>query len=93
MTKSYAICARKFTHTFSDKKYNLKQKRDLLNQNNNNEVFLKCNITAIKMKKVGELVIPAAGWGTRFFPMTKSQPKEMIPVIDKPVIQHVVEDA
>jgi len=38
-------------------------------------------------------VIPAAGWGTRFFPMTKAQPKEMLPVVDKPVIQYVVEEA
>lgn len=45
------------------------------------------------MKKIVKAVIPAAGWGTRFFPMTKSQPKEMIPVIDKPVIQYVVEEA
>ena len=45
------------------------------------------------MKSVRKAVIPAAGWGTRFFPMTKSQPKEMLPVVDKPVIQYVVEEA
>lgn len=44
----------------------------------------------IKIKKV---VIPAAGWGTRFLPQTKAMPKEMLPVIDKPVIQYVVEEA
>ncbi len=38
-------------------------------------------------------VIPAAGLGTRFLPYTKAQPKEMIPVVDKPVIQYVVEEA
>ncbi len=38
-------------------------------------------------------VIPAAGFGTRFLPATKSQPKEMLPVFDKPTIQYVVEEA
>jgi UTP--glucose-1-phosphate uridylyltransferase len=38
-------------------------------------------------------VIPAAGFGTRFLPATKSQPKEMLPVVDKPAIQYVVEEA
>jgi len=38
-------------------------------------------------------VIPAAGLGTRFLPYTKSQPKEMLPVVDKPAIQYVVEEA
>ena len=38
-------------------------------------------------------VIPAAGLGTRFLPYTKAQPKEMIPVVDKPAIQYVVEEA
>ncbi|MBA2313675.1 MAG: UTP--glucose-1-phosphate uridylyltransferase GalU [Actinobacteria bacterium] len=42
---------------------------------------------------VRKAVIPAAGLGTRFLPATKSQPKEMIPVIDKPMIQYVVEEA
>jgi len=45
------------------------------------------------MKKVRKAVIPAAGWGTRFFPITKAMPKEMVPVVDKPVIQYVVEEA
>lgn len=43
--------------------------------------------------KVRKAVIPAAGLGTRFLPATKSQPKEMLPVIDKPTIQYVVEEA
>jgi UTP--glucose-1-phosphate uridylyltransferase len=38
-------------------------------------------------------VIPAAGFGTRFLPVTKAQPKEMMPVLDKPTIQYVVEEA
>ena len=42
---------------------------------------------------VTKVVIPAAGLGTRFLPMTKTQPKEMLPVVDKPVIQYVVEEA
>jgi len=45
------------------------------------------------MTSITKAVIPAAGWGTRFFPMTKAQPKEMLPVVDKPVIQYVVEEA
>ena len=45
------------------------------------------------MNQVRKAVIPAAGFGTRFFPMTKAQPKEMLPVVDKPVIQYVVEEA
>lgn len=44
-------------------------------------------------KKVRKAVIPAAGYGTRFLPATKAQPKEMLPVVDKPIIQYVVEDA
>ena len=43
--------------------------------------------------KIRKAVIPAAGMGTRFLPATKSMPKEMLPVLDKPVIQYVVEDA
>jgi len=43
--------------------------------------------------KVTKAVIPAAGLGTRFLPATKSQPKEMLPIVDKPSIQYVVEEA
>jgi UTP--glucose-1-phosphate uridylyltransferase len=42
---------------------------------------------------IKKAVIPAAGWGTRFLPITKSQPKEMVPIVDTPVIQYVVEEA
>lgn len=45
------------------------------------------------MKSVTKVVIPAAGFGTRFLPQTKAMPKEMLPVVDKPVIQYVVEEA
>jgi UTP--glucose-1-phosphate uridylyltransferase len=45
------------------------------------------------MSVVRKAVIPAAGLGTRFLPATKSQPKEMLPVVDKPAIQYVVEEA
>lgn len=44
-------------------------------------------------KNITKVVIPAAGWGTRFLPQTKAMPKEMLPVVDKPVIQYVVEEA
>jgi UTP--glucose-1-phosphate uridylyltransferase len=42
---------------------------------------------------IRKAIIPAAGWGTRFLPATKAVPKEMLPVVDKPVIQYVVEEA
>lgn len=45
------------------------------------------------MKKVRKAVIAAAGMGTRFLPQTKAMPKEMLPIVDKPIIQKIVEDA
>ena len=45
------------------------------------------------MTSVKKAVIPAAGLGTRFLPATKSMPKEMLPLIDRPIIQYVVEEA
>lgn len=45
------------------------------------------------MTRIRKAVIPVAGLGTRFLPATKAQPKEMLPLVDKPVIQHVVEEA
>jgi UTP--glucose-1-phosphate uridylyltransferase len=47
----------------------------------------------VSAHKVTKAVIPAAGLGTRFLPATKAQPKEMLPVVDKPAIQYVVEEA
>ncbi|HJW88588.1 MAG TPA: UTP--glucose-1-phosphate uridylyltransferase GalU [Dehalococcoidia bacterium] len=43
--------------------------------------------------KVRKAVVTAAGWGTRFLPVTKAQPKEMLPLVDKPIIQYAVEEA
>ncbi|MBP9779453.1 UTP--glucose-1-phosphate uridylyltransferase [Candidatus Gracilibacteria bacterium] len=45
------------------------------------------------MQQVRKCIIPAAGFGTRFLPATKAQPKEMLPIVDKPVIQYLVEEA
>src|SRR5919202_778438 len=44
-------------------------------------------------RAVTKAVVPAAGLGTRFLPATKASPKEMLPVVDKPAIQYVVEEA
>jgi len=45
------------------------------------------------MKKVRKAIIPAAGMGTRFLPATKAMPKEMLPILDKPTIQYIIEEA
>ena len=45
------------------------------------------------MKKVRKAIIPAAGLGTRFLPATKAMPKEMLPIVDKPTIQYIIEEA
>jgi UTP--glucose-1-phosphate uridylyltransferase len=45
------------------------------------------------MLKIRKAVITAAGWGTRFLPVTRSQPKEMLPLVDRPLIQYAVEEA
>ncbi|MBI5622049.1 UTP--glucose-1-phosphate uridylyltransferase [Candidatus Falkowbacteria bacterium] len=45
------------------------------------------------MQKIRKAIIPAAGFGTRMLPATKAMPKEMLPIVDKPVIQYVVEEA
>ena len=45
------------------------------------------------MQKIRKAVIPAAGYGTRFLPATKATPKEMLPIVDKPTIQYIVEEA
>jgi UTP--glucose-1-phosphate uridylyltransferase len=55
-----------------------------------------CHVTGgeiVNKPKVRKAVIPAAGMGTRFLPATKSIPKEMIPIVDVPMIQHIVEEA
>ena len=43
--------------------------------------------------KIRKIVIPVAGYGTRFLPFTKAIPKEMLPIVDRPVIQYIVEEA
>src|SRR5690606_33936393 len=53
---------------------------------------LFCYHTAMA-QKIRTAVIPAAGFGTRFLPATKAMPKEMLPIVDKPIIQYVVEEA
>ncbi|MEG2501108.1 MAG: sugar phosphate nucleotidyltransferase, partial [Oscillospiraceae bacterium] len=45
------------------------------------------------MNKIRKAVIPAAGLGTRVLPATKAMPKEMLPIVDKPAIQYIVEEA
>lgn len=45
-----------------------------------------------EFKKIRKAIIPAAGFGTRFLPATKAMPKEMLPIVDKPIIQYVVEE-
>lgn len=47
----------------------------------------------MSMRKIRKAIIPAAGLGTRFLPATKAQPKEMLPIVDKPTIQFIVEEA
>ena len=50
-------------------------------------------VAATMNKKIKKAVIPAAGLGTRFLPVTKAQPKEMLPIVDKPTIQYIIEEA
>ena len=47
----------------------------------------------VSVKKIRKAIIPAAGLGTRFLPATKAQPKEMLPIVDKPAIQFIIEEA
>src|SRR5213595_1039635 len=68
-------------------------------------LFIKCNLNrsslykrnkvkeGFNMQKVRKAIIPAAGLGTRFLPATKAMPKEMLPIVDKPTIQYIVEEA
>lgn len=58
-----------------------------------NEWFIFSQQTILLNMEVTKAVIPAAGFGTRFLPVTKAQPKEMMPVLDKPTIQYVIEEA
>lgn len=57
-------------------------------------LYIVNNIVLVEdFMKVRKAIIPAAGLGTRFLPATKAQPKEMIPIVDKPTIQYIVEEA
>ena len=47
----------------------------------------------MKNKRVKKAVIPAAGLGTRFLPATKALPKEMLPIVDIPTVQYIIEEA
>lgn len=51
------------------------------------------NKGAYKLRQIKKAIIPAAGLGTRFLPATKAMPKEMLPILDKPTIQYIVEEA
>jgi UTP--glucose-1-phosphate uridylyltransferase len=51
------------------------------------------NIHSIMEKKIRKAIFPAAGLGTRFLPATKASPKEMLPIVDKPMIQYAIEEA
>lgn len=50
-------------------------------------------MTNIAPRKIKKAILPVAGFGTRFLPATKAQPKEMLPIVDKPVVQYLVEEA
>jgi len=54
--------------------------------------MVRYNCSMKETKKIRKAVIPAAGFGTRFLPATKAMPKEMLPIVDKPIIQYVVEE-
>ena len=47
---------------------------------------------SVMEKKIRKAIIPAAGLGTRFLPATKAQPKEMLPIVDKPTLQYIIEE-
>ena len=53
---------------------------------------LKKGEIKVKEKKIRKAIIPAAGLGTRFLPATKAQPKEMLPIVDKPTLQYIIEE-
>lgn len=57
------------------------------------DIIIKKIYKAVFNLKVRKAIIPAAGLGTRFLPATKAQPKEMLPIVDKPTIQYIVEEA
>src|SRR5699024_8409775 len=54
---------------------------------------IRTKLRGVKKMKVKKAIIPAAGLGTRFLPATKAMPKEMLPIVDKPTIEYIVEEA
>lgn len=56
-------------------------------------MFVAARTSQTNMAKIKKAILPVAGFGTRFLPATKAQPKEMLPIVDKPVIQYLVEEA
>lgn len=67
------------------------QHRDILK--NNRQGFYPILVLGGEKVKVRKAIIPAAGLGTRFLPATKAQPKEMLPIVDKPTLQYIIEEA
>lgn len=59
----------------------------------NNPVLQIEELTMNEVSTIRKAIIPAAGYGTRFLPATKASPKEMLPIVDKPVIQYIAEEA
>ncbi|VEU73353.1 UTP-glucose-1-phosphate uridylyltransferase [Mycoplasmopsis anatis] len=47
----------------------------------------------MEIKKIKKVIIPCAGWGTRFLPYTKSTPKELLPILNKPALDYLVDEA
>ncbi len=56
-------------------------------------LHINIKMWGIYLNKVRKAIIPAAGLGTRFLPATKAMPKEMLPIVDKPTIQYIIEEA
>lgn len=57
-----------------------------------NKAFAKFIMAETKKSSIKKAVLPVAGYGTRFLPATRAQPKEMLPLVDKPVVQYIVEE-
>lgn len=62
-------------------------------KSNNKTTFKSQSLHPIPMKKIRKAIFPVAGLGTRFLPATKANPKEMLPIVDKPLIQYAAEEA
>src|SRR5262245_35073547 len=71
----------------------LRQDRDNWTQSLSGDTSDPDDKSEERMKPIRKAVFPVAGLGTRFLPATKAMPKEMLPVVDRPLIQHVVDEA